>query len=144
MNSGLENKNIKNRWWKKAQTNDSTTSVLNITGFSTLTTSLLSYQIIGKICFVNFFIFGTSNATTFTFDLPVRYSTKWHNTPSSGRRPNSAYGRDNGADITTPVLVTFNQGNNNRTVALFSTMTGSAWTASGTKRAIGSFWYAID
>ncbi len=42
-----------------------------IVGWSALTTKLIYYVLIGKVCYVTFYLSGTSNATTATFTLPV-------------------------------------------------------------------------
>lgn len=94
------------------------------TGFSgSVTVTIARYKQIGKTVSMDINFSGTSNATTCTFTLPV------------AAKSNVSYGgivTDNGSLQTTLGLLTLT-GSGSSTVTCFKTLTGSAFTSSGTK-----------
>lgn len=118
---------------------------MNVTGYSAFTDRTLLYQTLpyGRksfIVFVVYLIAGTSNATTLTFDLPISYLNSFH---TGAWRPQPAYIINNGAQGTIPGRLQINNANG-KTVSVLQNMTGSAWTASGTKSIRGQFWYIVS
>jgi hypothetical protein len=113
-----------------AWTDYSSTSTL--TGWSSYTIKEISYKKVGNLVFVNFKIYGVSDSTLARFTVP--YSA-------------SSFG--NGVNI--PIRVRDNSGsrvvgimflnNSSNIVQCLSDITGSSFTASGTKEIEGSFYY---
>lgn len=102
-----------------------------IGGFSGTPTQAIYYQQIGKTVHLNVDISGTSNATTFTFTLPV--AAKRATIHFTGR------GVDNGSYVTGPILVTMTAGST--TCTLNTSSAGGAWTAANGKEYEGGFSY---
>jgi len=99
----------------------------NPTGFSSLTTEQVRFSVVGNVCLLDFFIDGTSNATTLTFTLPFA--------PSQLRRT-PCRGTDNGAlqlDVASLALSV-----SSTTADVAKTFQGTGWTASGNKAVIGT------
>jgi hypothetical protein len=97
-------------------------------------TKTYDYLLVGKMvyCYCNFD--GTSNGTSFTFDLPENITTSpcWFNVASaydSGVFDATVYGRSTG-----------NPGTGN-TVSFFKNNSSTGWTASGRKAAQFEFHY---
>ena len=103
-----------------------------VTGWSSFTDKVINYKVIGNTVFAMFFIAGTSNAVTVSFTLPY-----------SAVATTQFYGalgttQDNGTTKTTPGQYVLY---NNNILNCFSDMAGATWTNSGTKSAVGQFWY---
>lgn len=104
-----------------------------IVGWSSFTTKEIWYKKVGSIVYVKFHIIGTSNSTTTSFTLPHQ-----HDGEMQIMVPHRVM--DNGT-----WSIGFGFVNNNQNVYEFKVDAGaSAWTASGTKRVIGEFFYHTD
>lgn len=113
-----------------AWTNYSATST--VVGWSSYTDKYIYYQKLGTLVFVQFRIFGTSDATGVTFTLPY----------SAGNYPRCSTPiriYDNGV-AAIGLLEMVEAGN---VVTCYPTMGGGTWTASGTKRVAGQFWFEV-
>ena len=108
-----------------------TTYASTVVGFSATTVSRVRYIFMGRILNISGTITGTSNATTFTFTVPV--APVYLFTGSTGQISN------NSTNPTTPGLIYITAGST--TVNLFKDFSGAAWTASGSKGADFSFFY---
>lgn len=106
-----------------------------IVGWSSFTTKIIRYRIIGKQIFVQFQLDGTSNSTSLTFTLPLNVLTPMFN---------NCYAVDNGV-ANVGMCVNSSGGSNLITGYRFSTATSvtSTWTASGTKTYKGQFFIEI-
>lgn len=107
------------------------------TGFSANPTWVTGYFINAGVCNVYNYSTGdgTSNATTFTFTLPIVSA-------NVGRLMfHMARVKNNGTTATTAGLVQINQ--NSITADVFRDFTGTAWTNSGAKTAESSYFYDI-
>lgn len=109
-------------------------SSTTIVGFSSAATELVQYKRVGKLCYVEFILNGTSDTTTFSFTLPhknvgyVTYTpTMFYNASSQSSTPGVA-----------------NMNNDSTTVNLYTDWNSGAWTDSGNKRAYGSFIYRCE
>lgn len=93
-----------------------------ITGFSGTPTQDIRWYFNGKEMMINFYITGTSNATTLSFTIPF----------SAGGRPRPQFcrGVDNTSSYSLAMLV---PGYVSNVVPVFKDVLGTAWTASGTK-----------
>jgi hypothetical protein len=103
-----------------------------IVGWSSFTTKVLKYRVVGKQVFIIYDFDGTSNSATTTFTLP--YSAVNSTTATN-------YGVDNGAgNITTAIL-------SGSTVTLYRwtslTVIVASFTTSGSKRIFGQFNFQI-
>ena len=105
-----------------------------ITGWSSFTASRkhILYLTLGKILFVFFHLEGTSNATTVRFTLPAGTL----DTSYAGMRSMSAWCYNNGSSDSGSGMIDISE---NSTQVDILRNGGSAWTASGTKIASGSF-----
>ena len=110
-------------------------STSTVTGWSSFTNKIIRYAVIGNIVHVHFFILGTSNSTTTSFTLPISISSNLIATEIEV--PCRIF--NNG----TPALGFF-RNENSTTIGAYSTITGSSWTASGTKLISGDFYYEKD
>lgn len=117
------------------------TWVPTLTGFSANPTSVVyNYQLIDRICYVNFIqgANGTSNATGFTATFPFSCTNisnffPYFATPII----------DGGSGSATPGLIQIQT--NSNTVNFFKDFNFTAWTGSGGKRAVGTtMFYPID
>lgn len=100
-------------------------------GFSgTPTTQIASYLQIGKICFVQLAVLGTSNSTNFTFSLPITPATLSNYAAFPvGNAINNSVNQDNVGGLIVEVFMDmFING-------------GGNWSASGTKGASMQFFY---
>ena len=92
-----------------------------IVGWSSFTTKLIRYRIIGKQLFFQVLINGTSNSTSATFTLPFNVtnigSSGVYRLTNNGALGNGIYDFTIGSSICT----------------CYSSVTASSWTASGTK-----------
>ncbi len=106
-----------------------------IVGWASFTTKQIYTKKIGKTVFVNFYLAGTSNATTITFTVP-------YTTPNVSNQFffNLCTSEDNGVLSSTPGIV-FTLSNSS-TIDVFKDITSSnPWTNSGTKIVQGQLWY---
>ena len=102
-----------------------------VVGWTSFTTKQIYTKKINKTVFVAFDIRGTSNATTATFTLPY--------TSAMSILRACAFTTDNNINTTTGGLIDLATGAS--LVNLFKDMAGAAWTALGSKFAVGQFWY---
>ena len=105
-----------------------------VVGWASFTTKKIYTKKIGKTVFVAFDIRGTSNATTVTFTLPYTSAMTF---PTRA----CAFTTDNDINTTTGGLIDLATGAS--LVNLFKDMAGAAWTALGSKFAVGQFWYEV-
>jgi len=103
-----------------------------VTGWSAFTAKQIYYKKVGKTVFVNAFISGTSNSTAISFTLPYT-SSNTVITVGVG----IAY--DNGVQKADPSYANLQP--NSSTVNVYQTLAAGAWTASGSKYTLVSFWY---
>ncbi len=107
------------------------------TGFSSKTVDAGRFSVNGRVCFVEFEISGTSNATTFAWVLPISSSSSARNTfAGSGTSVNS------GATGTSPARVNVPAGTTTATMGRQWSGDGG-YTASGTKGSQGIITYEI-
>lgn len=104
-----------------------------IVGWSSYTVRSIRYHVLGDIVFVSFFINGASNAGTASFTLPFTAV----NNNVNFMFP--TYNLDNNVNPGVPGLGSLFA--NANTVNLYTNYGGSGWTASGTKRVQGEFFY---
>ena len=107
-------------------------STSTVTGWTSFTTKYIAYKKVGKSVFVQFFLDGTSNATTVSFTLP-------YSNGAGAAVQVIARVRDNGtwaAGLATLAATA-------STVNGFTTPAGAAWTNSGTKSLIGELWFEV-
>ena len=102
-----------------------------IVGWSSFTTKIIKYRIIGKQLFCYYNLLGTSNSTSTTFTLP-------NNSINAPRI--IGFSQDNGITIGAN-LIAPNNGSN--IITIYKDTLASAWTASGTKLAYGEFFIEI-
>lgn len=116
------------------------------TGFSLLTNDFGWYCKIGRIVFVMLYIIGTSNATTFTMELPIPIPSNTNLSLKGIGRMNFLpfHVADNSISFTGRIFPGDNGGVVSSKHATFSKdMAGLAFTASGTKIARGGFYYFV-
>ncbi len=102
-----------------------------IVGWSSFTTKLIRYRIIGKQMFVSFVIEGTSNSTTTTFTLPQQNK----NIPQF----QYIYAANNGAFASNSYLYCIA---NSQTITLYQN-NSTTWAVSGSKQIYGQFFIEI-
>jgi len=107
-------------------------AISTIVGWSSFTTKVLKYRIIGKQIFVIFEFNGTSNSATTTFTLP---------TTTINQVNTNIYSVDNGTGNLGMVSLSSSTVTGYKWTSL--TAVSSGWTASGTKRLLGQFFYDI-
>ena len=105
-----------------------------IVGWSSYTTKVIKYKITGNMLLCNFNIEGTSNSATTSFTVP--YGSKNIFLDSGGQLFLNNGGAVIGRFSCANNVVSFQYWNN-------LTSTTSTWTASGTKRIQGFFFYEI-
>jgi hypothetical protein len=105
-----------------------------IVGWSSFTTRQIFYKIVDNMMFVNFFLEGTSNATTANFTLP--------NNVALSSIMLGAFIINNGG-ISTNQVGRIDCASGSATINVFRDNTGTAFTASGTKRVQGQFFIRI-
>lgn len=103
-----------------------------ITGWSSFTTKIIRYKVIGKMVFVEFNIAGTSDDAAARFTLPYARA-------GEEIRLLSAVIFDNGAYQATPGLIRLMTG----LVQVYKDGLATVFTASGVKRVQGQFWYEM-
>ncbi len=109
-------------------------STSTVVGWTSFTTKIIRYAVLGKFVFVAFDIGGTSNTTGASFTLPVASAN--YTLTYEGMMGETT---DNGTLASTPgryALAT-----NSSTVTCFKDAANATFTNSGTKRIIGQFWY---
>jgi hypothetical protein len=102
-------------------------STSTVTGWSSTSVKEIYYKAVGKLVFVAFYIYGTSNATSVTFTIPYTVI----NDPSGYNIMVSLIqARDNSGAWAAGMA----QGNRNSSnIQCYPDVSASAWTASGTK-----------
>ncbi len=115
------------------------TASSTVTGWASFTNEHIYYKKLGKLVFVEFYIKGTSNATTASFTLPFSASNA-----QASLYPGAPLfsTQDNSVDQTTPGRAYMAP--NTATVTLGKDCSDagvSGWTNTGTKVAAGSFFY---
>jgi hypothetical protein len=105
-----------------------------VTGWSAFTTKQIYYKKVGSTVFVNVYLAGTSNATAITFTLPFAMSSA-----SGSYIVSCGVAGDGGTQQTLPSYL--NLAANSSTAYVYKTLAAGAWTASGSKYILVSFWY---
>ncbi len=113
-----------------AWTNYSATT--DTAGFASGSTVVVYYKKVGKLVFVEYNVFGTSNSTTASFTLADTCA-------NIVDVVSPVYGQDNTTAITTPGVAVISL--NTRVVNFYKDYGLGAWTASGTKQVHGQFFY---
>lgn len=108
-----------------------------VTGFSSTTSTVGEYILIGKLCICTIEIVGTSNATGFTLTLP------FISDPATLTQFQQAVvrGVNNGAGVAGWMRTRAGSSN---ILDVYSSVTGGTWTASGTKAISCTFIYYIE
>lgn len=107
-----------------------------VVGWSSFTTKNIRYSVNGKTVTVNYYIDGTSDSSAITFTVPTAIGASGV-TPLQGL----TYAQNNGA----PAIAQFSLSGSTVTLSRFNAIGATTtWTASGSKRAAGSFTYEID
>lgn len=101
-----------------------------IVGWSSFTSKIIKYRVIGKQLFCIFYLDGTSNSVNTTFTLPNNSLTY---NELAGRYAN------NGAVTAGYARIT----NASNVITFLSSISSTTWTASGTKIIGGQFFYDI-
>ncbi len=104
-----------------------------IVGWSSFTYKELAYKRVGKLVFCVYNFDGTSNNVNTTFTLPFNMTSVGATSIQHTFRAMDNTGAYE-------VGLGFASSGSN-VISLKHTIAGAAWTASGTKRAFGSFWY---
>jgi hypothetical protein len=91
------------------------------------------FSLLGRMMSVSFFIQGTSNATGFTFTVPVACNTNLYYT-SFQAQDNGSYNAASGM---------LNLPGTSTVATLYYAWNGTGWTNSGAKKGHGSLWYFI-
>lgn len=98
----------------------------NGSGFSSTSSNVGRFHIIGRVCHVYLNIVGTSNATSFGADVPVASAA------TGGGMTIAFRGQDNTSFSTSPRAAVL--GDNDTSLTLLTNFsTGTTWTGSGTK-----------
>ena len=108
----------------------------SVTAFSGSPTIRIWYTLINQICYVTFYMTGTSNSTSTTFTVPFTSRNV-----SNNRVKVAIASTDNSVALTgagSAVLPA-----NSATVTCYVDVATGAWTNSGTKVVEGQFWYEI-
>ena len=110
-----------------------------IVGWSVYTQKTIRYKVVGKMVFCYFHIAGTSNSTNTTFTLP--YQTKRIGAILDGQA--GAY-IDNGTTQVGRIIIP--DASNIFGAAIWTAINNTTvtFTASGTKRILGQFFYEIE
>lgn len=101
-----------------------------VVGWSSFTTKIIKYRVIGKQLFCIFYLDGTSNSVNTTFTLPNNAITF---NELAGRYAN------NGAVTAGYARIT----NASNVITFLNSIISLTWTASGTKTISGQFFYEI-
>jgi len=105
-------------------------STSTIVGWSSFTTKVIRYRVIGKQVFFSVVLEGTSNSISSSFTLPFQ-------SKNIGSL-NMGYSTNNGVNV----IGAFDASMNSSICVLYQNLT-SVWTASGSKRIYGQFFYEI-
>jgi len=109
-------------------------SLSTIVGWSSFTRKVLNYVKINKIIYVYFDIVGTSNSVDTTFTLPYTLPAgTYFINPAIRAQDNGGATQSGFASMTGASDL----------VTCFKDWAGTTWTASGTKRVVGEFFYVI-
>lgn len=111
-------------------------SISTISGFSSFTYSKIRYKKIGNLVLVNYNILGTSNSNVFTFTLPYSNSNQSYSDINA-----FGVGTDNSVTLSSPHIYLPTDSN---IITVYQNWQSSSWTASGTKRMNGQFWYEAN
>jgi hypothetical protein len=106
-----------------------------IVGWSSFTTKSILYKRVGKLVFVQFNIYGTSNANTASFTVPYATSSSYPSDISEFY----ILATDNGNGLYIGIFGYFSQ--NSQSINFANNYSGTLWTSSGTKGIKGQFWY---
>jgi len=106
-----------------------------IVGWSSFTTKIIKYRVIGKQVFVYYSLIGTSISTSTNFSLPFAILNSIE-IPSPLMVNNGGY-----ATLIAQITAGCSISSNNFQVRWNGSVTG--WTASGTKQISGQFFYEI-
>ena len=103
-----------------------------IVGWSSFTSKIIRYRIIGKQMFVQFSLSGTSNSTSVTFTLPDNCvnitGALTHFATNNGVAVGVCHGTPSG---------------NSNLITLYASTITASWTSSGTKSTRGQFFIEI-
>lgn len=119
---------------KTSWINISTTST--IVGFSAFTQRFIFYKIIDNYIFIDFYLEGTSNSTSFTFTSP------FNNTSGFSKFGSCGYNVNGGSVAVNPARVLIS--NNSNVVNITLNFTGAAYSATGTKGCAGQISFKIN
>jgi hypothetical protein len=115
-----------------------TTFTAGTTGFSSVSTNTARYMLLGKLCFIQIFITGTSNATGFTITgLPF---TAEFPSPGNVNYISISKATNNSAHVTDVYGSISTTGT---TIVLYLTNNPSGWTASAGKSVFINTFYSI-
>jgi hypothetical protein len=109
--------------------------ISTITGWASFSTKHLKYKKVGKTVFVQFWLDGVSggtDGTVATFTLPFTVSANASISTVLRIMNNGTY-----------AVGTLTMGSGGSQVSIYPQIAGGNWIASGTKRALGEFWYQI-
>jgi hypothetical protein len=109
-------------------------AVSSVTGWGSFATKKIYTMKIGKLVLVQFFITGTSDATTAQFTVPYVSSAAMGEATG-----NLSFCQDNGTGNSTAGAI--RMPDSGSVVNLYYANFTNAWTASGTKQAVGQFWF---
>jgi hypothetical protein len=112
-----------------------------IVGWSSFTTKIIRYKVVGKMVFCYINIVGTSNSATTNFTLPFAASSTYGSVTSYN---GGFVGIDNATGY--HAYVTMTQSSNVISCGVWTTVSNSTatWTASGNKTIRGHFFYEIN
>jgi hypothetical protein len=103
-----------------------------LTGFSSTTANIGRYVLLGKICIVNLYINGTSNATSFSLsNLPATSAN------NGITMTMLCYAVDNATGVVGLAQIT----PSSSTLTFYNGISAGAWTSSGNKVAVITFAY---
>lgn len=108
-----------------------------LTGFTGATTGTIRFAVHGRMVWIDLGLSGTSNATTFTFTLPIATRT------SSMGRFAIVHARDNTSHQQVPGFVEIQQNTSVVNAYKNGDFGSTGWTNAGTKALTGQFWYEI-
>ncbi len=107
-----------------------------IVGWSSFTTKIIRYKVVGNIVYVNYSLGGVSNSTTTSFTVP--FVAKAPTVAAAG------FTADNGIFTTTGYVgIAGNNVLGRRPTSNTNVGISTTWTASGTKEITGQFFYEI-
>lgn len=119
---------------KTSWINISTTST--IIGFSSFSQRFIFYKIIDNYIFIDFYLEGTSNSTSFTFTSP------FNNNSGASKFGSCGYNVNAGSVAVNPARLLIS--NNSNLVNITLNFTGAAYSATGTKGCAGQISFKIN